>query len=140
MGRLTDLPGFYYDEEKNRYFPIKGPIPGSSSRPSSSASTSAPQKSDLKPTSAGIARFKTAKLLQARELYGNVITSGKGRFSFQEEYLKLQASQPMIWKYQGTERVADGALEQIRIDLDIPDGPIETDVLLTGGLNGSLCY
>ncbi|MFS7970133.1 hypothetical protein Hanom_Chr09g00817441 [Helianthus anomalus] len=38
-----DLPGFYYDAEKNRYFPLKSPIPGSSSssRPSSSASTSA---------------------------------------------------------------------------------------------------
>ncbi|KAK4346728.1 hypothetical protein RND71_033067 [Anisodus tanguticus] len=27
-----ELPGFYYDEEKNRYFPIKGPIPGSSKK------------------------------------------------------------------------------------------------------------
>ena len=27
---MADLPGFYYDKEKNRYFPIKGPIPGSS--------------------------------------------------------------------------------------------------------------
>jgi len=30
---VAELPGFYYDPEKNRYFPIKGPIPGSSSRP-----------------------------------------------------------------------------------------------------------
>ncbi|CAL5365393.1 unnamed protein product [Camellia sinensis] len=35
----VDLPGFYFDAEKNRYFAIKGPIPGSS-RNSSSASTS----------------------------------------------------------------------------------------------------
>ncbi|KAL6992111.1 hypothetical protein U1Q18_010218, partial [Sarracenia purpurea var. burkii] len=34
-----DLPGFYFDADKNRYFPIKGPIPGSY-RNSSSASTS----------------------------------------------------------------------------------------------------
>ena len=27
---MADLPGFYFDKEKNRYFPIKGPIPGSS--------------------------------------------------------------------------------------------------------------
>lgn len=26
----TELPGYYFDQEKNRYFPIKGPIPGSS--------------------------------------------------------------------------------------------------------------
>ncbi|CAK9187551.1 unnamed protein product [Ilex paraguariensis] len=32
-----ELPGFYYDAEKNRYFPIKGPIPGSSRYSSSSA-------------------------------------------------------------------------------------------------------
>lgn len=37
---MADLPGFYYDKEKNRYFPIKGPIPGSS-RSSSSTSASA---------------------------------------------------------------------------------------------------
>ncbi|CAL5389238.1 unnamed protein product [Camellia sinensis] len=36
---VKDLLGFYFDAEKNRYFPIKGPIPGSS-RNSSSASTS----------------------------------------------------------------------------------------------------
>ncbi|KAF5942178.1 hypothetical protein HYC85_019820 [Camellia sinensis] len=35
----VDLPGFYFDAEKNGYFPIKGPILGSS-RNSSSASTS----------------------------------------------------------------------------------------------------
>ena len=27
---MADLPGFYFDKEKNRYFPIKGPMPGSS--------------------------------------------------------------------------------------------------------------
>ncbi|GFQ00827.1 hypothetical protein PHJA_002226600 [Phtheirospermum japonicum] len=32
--RTKQLPGFYYDAEKNRYFPYKGPIPGSSSKPS----------------------------------------------------------------------------------------------------------
>lgn len=29
LNEFADLPGFYYDPEKNRYFPIKGPIPGS---------------------------------------------------------------------------------------------------------------
>ncbi|PKI71218.1 hypothetical protein CRG98_008393 [Punica granatum] len=36
-----EIPGFYYDEEKNRYFPVKGPIPGSNStrkQPSSASS------------------------------------------------------------------------------------------------------
>ncbi|GMN25872.1 hypothetical protein TIFTF001_043939, partial [Ficus carica] len=35
----ADLPGFYYDAEKNRYFPIKGPIPGSARSSCSSSST-----------------------------------------------------------------------------------------------------
>lgn len=39
--QMADLPGFYYDAEKNRYFPIKGPIPGSS-RASSSAAAQKP--------------------------------------------------------------------------------------------------
>ncbi|RRT59210.1 hypothetical protein B296_00046015, partial [Ensete ventricosum] len=30
---VLDLPGFYYDVDKNRYFPIKGPIPGSKRPP-----------------------------------------------------------------------------------------------------------
>ena len=38
---MADLPGFYYDKEKNRYFPIKGPIPGSS-RSSSVATAQEP--------------------------------------------------------------------------------------------------
>lgn len=33
---MAELPGFYYDAQKNRYFPIKGPIPGSSRASSSS--------------------------------------------------------------------------------------------------------
>nr|POF01773.1 hypothetical protein CFP56_06159 [Quercus suber] len=35
------LPGFYYDKEKNHYFPIKGPIP-SASRSSSVATAQEP--------------------------------------------------------------------------------------------------
>lgn len=35
---IADLPGFYYDAQKNRYFPLKGPIPGCSRTSSSSSS------------------------------------------------------------------------------------------------------
>ncbi|KAM7530330.1 hypothetical protein LguiB_033740 [Lonicera macranthoides] len=139
-----DLPGFYYDAEKNRYFPIKGPIPGSSHRnngSSSSLSTAKKSATELSQESNVHRRLgtKTAKLLQVRELYGNVITSRKGKFNFQEEYQKTRASKPMIWKYHGTERIGDGALEQTRVDIERSDGAIGTDILLTGGVNGSLC-
>jgi hypothetical protein len=42
---FSELPGFYYDEEKNRYFPIKGPIPGAKS----SSSSRTKQKPEPKP-------------------------------------------------------------------------------------------
>ncbi|KAA8537168.1 hypothetical protein F0562_029605 [Nyssa sinensis] len=129
-----DLPGFYYDAEKNRYFPIKGPIPGSS-RSSSHKSVLKPDQAESLCRRMGI---KASKLLQARELYGNVITSSKGKCNFQEEYQKMQASLPMIWKYHGTERIADGALEQIYVDIDTPNGLVGTNILLAGGINGSL--
>lgn len=35
----SELPGFYFDAEKNRYFPLKGRLPGSTikAEPSTSA-------------------------------------------------------------------------------------------------------
>nr|XP_016515846.1 PREDICTED: uncharacterized protein LOC107832506 isoform X2 [Nicotiana tabacum] len=82
-----ELPGFYYDAEKNRYFPIKGPIPGSSKKRKSPPP----------------------------------ILSNK------------------ISKYDGTQRVVDSALENLTVDINVPEGLSETDILLTGGMNGSLC-
>lgn len=135
-----DLPGFYFDAEKNRYFPIKGPIPGSSRNSTSASSSGQKLIANTKPASKARMRMgiRTERLLQIRELCGNVITSRKGKVNFQEQYQKLQASQPMIWKYHGTERIADGALGHAHADIDTPDGSIETEILLTGGLNGSL--
>ncbi|KAF8412632.1 hypothetical protein HHK36_000601 [Tetracentron sinense] len=135
-----DLPGFYYDPEKNRYFPIKGPIPGT--RNTSSVHTqrpsSKPDQATEKPNICRRKGIKTAKLLQVRELYGNVVTFNKWKCNFQHEYQKIQASQPMIWKYQNTDRIGDGALEQLHVDILTPEGQNETDVLLTGSINGSL--
>ncbi|CAL5412792.1 unnamed protein product [Camellia sinensis] len=140
-----DLPGFYFDAEKNRYFPIKGPIPGSS-RNSSSASTSyssttAPKslsKSNLVNKPCKRIGIKTAMLLRVRELHGKVITSSKGKCNFQEEYRKTHASKPMIWKYHGTKSIGDGALEQIHVNIGMPHGLIGTDILLAGSASGYL--
>ncbi|XAR56192.1 hypothetical protein NMG60_11036573 [Bertholletia excelsa] len=141
-----ELPGFYFDPEKNRYFPVKGRIPGSS-RGSSSVSTSGSSTTSDKPVSkhnqqvkvpCRRIRIKTAKLLQVRELCGNVITSHKRKCNFQEEYQKIQASQPMVWKYHKTGRIGDGALEHIYVNIDMADGLTGTDVLLAGSANGYL--
>lgn len=45
-----------------------------------------------------------------------------------------------VWKYSGTQNLAYGALEQIHVDVQTPEGQTQTDVLLTGGRNRSLRY
>ncbi|GAV75061.1 hypothetical protein CFOL_v3_18540, partial [Cephalotus follicularis] len=131
-----ELPGFYYDAEKNRYFPLKGPIPGSS--------YSSAKKPPTQPTQATnpckSTQVTTSKLLEARELNGNVAAFSKGKCNIKEEFQKRQASHPVVWKYQSTEMMADGALEQIHIDLQTPEGQTGTDILLTGSSNGSLRF
>ncbi|KAM3324102.1 DDB1 and CUL4-associated factor 4 isoform X1 [Capsicum chacoense] len=130
-----ELPGFYYDGEKNRYFPIKGPIPGSSKKRKSPPPTISTKQRDK----GKCMKSRSNKLLHVRELCGKVIASRKGKLNFQMEYLKKKASYPLIWKYDGTHKVVDSALEHLTIDLNMPEGLLETDILLTGGMNGSLC-
>lgn len=45
-----------------------------------------------------------------------------------------------VWKYRETRDSADGSLEQIYAGVQTPEGQIQTDILLTGGINGSLRY
>ncbi|XP_047333319.1 uncharacterized protein LOC124936841 [Impatiens glandulifera] len=129
-----ELPGFYFDEVKNRYFPVKGPIPGSS-RAASSVSVSAPSSSS---STLFRTKIKIPKAVMARELHGNVIHSRKGSYNFQMECHKRHVSHPTVWKYRGTESTGDGGLEQLHIDINMPDELLRTDILLAGGLNGSL--
>ncbi|XP_011096865.1 DDB1- and CUL4-associated factor 4 [Sesamum indicum] len=131
-----DLPGFYYDAEKNRYFPYKGPVPGSSLRPLSIPSPSHPKQDDGLYQSI---RIRQQELLQARELFGNVISSRKRKLSFRAEYEKRHASQPSIWKYRGTKKMANIALEHVVADITTRHGLEERDILLSGGVNGLLC-
>lgn len=42
-------------------------------------------------------RSKATTLLQFRELYGNMLSFNEGKCSFQQEYQKLQASQPTVF-------------------------------------------
>ncbi|KAG5070690.1 hypothetical protein JHK82_057448 [Glycine max] len=95
-----ELPGFYYDPEKNRYFPIKGPIPGSSSKPKTPALNS-PQTSSNQESGGSCCRKlrnrTLSKLLQARELDGHsVVISRYCRSNFTEEFRKMQASRPVV--------------------------------------------
>ncbi|KAL8034010.1 hypothetical protein ABFX02_13G193000 [Erythranthe guttata] len=131
-----ELPGFYYDEEKNRYFPYKGPIPGSSRKPPPIRPSSDPkqQADDLCQT------FKIRPgLLHAREFCGNVIYSFKKKLSFQAEYQKRHASQPTIWKYKRTKKMANISLGHVVADVILPHGLEERDILLSCGAHGLVC-
>nr|CAB3451676.1 unnamed protein product [Digitaria exilis] len=131
-----ELPGFYYDPEKNRYFPIKGPIPGATARRPPRPDPPTPPPADK----AGCSRKRARRpeLLSAREMYGGgVIFSNKAiRSTFKQEYHYVQASQPLVWKYQATTFVADKGLEQLNATLQTPQGLRESRVLVTGSMNG----
>ncbi|XP_077242782.1 uncharacterized protein LOC143883320 isoform X2 [Tasmannia lanceolata] len=93
-----DLPGFYFDPEKNRYFPVKGRIPGSNPNTTAShiqgSSSSKPNRTNDKSNTQRRKRIKAADLFQLRELSGKLITFSKRKSSFQHEYQNIQASQP----------------------------------------------
>lgn len=128
-----ELPGYYFDAEKNRYFPIKGPIPGSKSKPPSSSSSSTPAR--RRPISG-----RTSTLLEMRELNGNPSWLKHAKCNFQDEFLKIQVSHPQVWAFHGTDKIADGALEQVRLHIMTPEGETATVGLLAGGMNGSLSF
>ncbi|KAI3860566.1 hypothetical protein MKX03_007917, partial [Papaver bracteatum] len=91
-----ELPGFYFDPEKNRYFAIKGPIPGFSNLQRPPLKEPDKQPNEQHSVCSQRKGIRTANLLQFRELYGGKVAPfGKGRCSFQHEYQKNRASQPM---------------------------------------------
>ncbi|XP_073131678.1 uncharacterized protein [Henckelia pumila] len=131
-----ELPGFYYDVVKNRYFPYKGPIPGSSSKPPSVPRFSESKQAD---NIYEHIRMRNNELLRVRELCGNAIYYSRGKLSFQAEYQKWHASQPLIWTYKGTNKMGNIALEHAVVDVTLPCGLMKRDILLSGGVNGLLC-
>ncbi|KAK6254250.1 hypothetical protein QUC31_015970 [Theobroma cacao] len=136
-----ELPGLYYDAEKNRYFPIKPRIPGSSSHASQFQKNPLSNSIQVEATKlCPQTKAPTSRLLHLRELNGGAFTFDRGRHSFQEEFHKLQASKPVIWRYRGTDNISDSALEQTQIDTQTLEGQMETDVLLAGSIDGSLSF
>ncbi|CAM0905196.1 unnamed protein product [Alopecurus aequalis] len=131
-----ELPGYYFDEDKNRYFPKKGPIPGA---PNRRPRPPPPPAEPLPPPTRCRKRARQSELLYAREMYGGgVIFSKKTKSTFKQQCQYTQASQPMIWKYQDTPSVADTALEELRAIVQTPSGLCESKLLVTGSTNGSI--
>ncbi|KAL0645435.1 hypothetical protein Bca4012_043726 [Brassica carinata] len=107
--RRPELHAFYFDEEKKKYFTIKGLIPGS--KPSSSSSSKAAER---KPESEP---FKA-------KLSGSVIAlnNKKNKSKFKEEIEKTHASNPLMWRYDSTENIGDAALKEFQVDIQTSQG------------------
>ncbi|KAL2340122.1 hypothetical protein Fmac_008062 [Flemingia macrophylla] len=144
MPPARELPGFYYDPEKNRYFPIKGPIPGSSSKPKTTLKSPQTPSNQVQENGRSCCRKlknRTSKLLQARELDGHrVIASHNCKWNIAEEFRKIHASKPVVWKFRGADKIGISAMEHLRFDVQTPHGQTQTDILLTGNINGSLSF
>ncbi|CAN8300276.1 unnamed protein product [Cochlearia groenlandica] len=131
-----ELPGFNYDEEKKRYFPNKGPIPGSksSSKPKLDPDPKPIQECNYQKRT----KLKALKLLFSRELNGSVVHVNKKKSNFKEEIEKTQASYPVVWRYGSTDSIGDAALKQLQLDVQTPEGLVRRNILVAGSTGGCL--
>ncbi|CAF1743692.1 unnamed protein product [Brassica oleracea var. botrytis] len=139
--RRPELHAFYFDEEKKKYFTIKGLIPGS--KPSSSSSSKAAERKpesepfkasyllckkleswQIEPNYQKRNKLKALKLLCSRELSGSVIAlnNKKNKSKFKEEIEKTHASNPLMWRYDSTENIGDAALKEFQVDIQTSQG------------------
>ncbi|KAF8085445.1 hypothetical protein N665_0667s0041 [Sinapis alba] len=135
---IPELPGFYYDEEKKKYFSIKGPIPGAKSSSSSKTKQAPDTKPVQEPNYQKRKKLKALKLLCSRELSGSVVTVNKKRSNFKGEILKTQASNPVVWRYDSTENIGDAALKQFQVDVQTSQGLKRKNILVAGSAGGCL--
>ncbi|KAL0730065.1 hypothetical protein Bca4012_026158 [Brassica carinata] len=133
-----ELPGFYFDEEKKKYFAIKGPIPGS--KPSSRAEQKPESKPFKEPNYQKRNKLKALKLLCSRELSGSLIplNKKKKKSNFKEEIEKTQASNPVVWRYGSTENIGDAALKEFKVEIQTSQGLTTKNILVAGSNGGCL--
>ncbi|KAJ4794217.1 DDB1-and CUL4-associated factor 4 [Rhynchospora pubera] len=136
-----ELPGFYFDAHKNRYFPLtkKGPpIPRSSSSPSSSQGQAS---SSQIPLITKTKRIKLTQLLSLRETQGRPHLSFNSAppFYFHHYYQQIQASHPSVWKFDGTKNVHT-AIQTISIQLQTPTGTRDALFLATTRSHGLISF
>ncbi|XP_078428693.1 transducin/WD40 repeat-like superfamily protein [Wolffia australiana] len=152
MPAAREIPGFYFDAEKNRYFPIKGPIPGSGRRRPVVPAVEAAQASSSSHSSSSRAHGKTKVgldnvlrkgrgrtvngLLHSRELHGRSLFMDDERCFFEKEFDKLSVSNSTVWDFQNTDGLSDGALRQFYIPIQTPEGQKEGNGLLMGSQGG----
>eukprot|EP00252_Welwitschia_mirabilis_P007432 TRINITY_DN18783_c0_g1_i1.p1 TRINITY_DN18783_c0_g1~~TRINITY_DN18783_c0_g1_i1.p1 ORF type:complete len:484 (+),score=63.03 TRINITY_DN18783_c0_g1_i1:338-1789(+) len=153
MPAPAEIPGFYFDPEKNRYFPLKKWAPGSAQRPSSVSSQNTSKSSCLKPDSANMkrkSRFSITQLLSMRQIGLNSRANSRvskcalsgvcNSSSFEREYAELQTCFPKLWKYSDSTDGASGDLEHILVSVQTPQGTRNGNFLIAGSQNGSLRF
>ncbi|CAM6082750.1 unnamed protein product [Calypogeia fissa] len=147
--RRPELPGFYFDTEKNRYFPLSHQKRARAAEQSADTVSPPAQKKRRVQHDGALARTATFEStpedgvlasIHQRQISGNR-PYGKHSSSaraFQGEYLEMHTAQPRVWKYSKTSNWADGGLEQLRVSLQTCEGEVEADVMTLGGTNGRL--
>ncbi|XP_057867377.1 uncharacterized protein LOC131074707 isoform X1 [Cryptomeria japonica] len=134
-----ELPGFYFDPEKNRYFPIQHRAAGASQICKTKVASSSVQSKSEAQKRKQTNKLGAVELLYRRELAGRILPSGNiSNVLFQRELMELQASLAKVWMYDNTSGKADGAVEQFLATKETLDGSKEANVLIVGGRNGSL--
>ncbi|CAM6045557.1 unnamed protein product [Sphagnum compactum] len=127
------LPGFYFDADRNRYFPLPSKCAKTESEKSFNGASSSTQEEKEKESE----KTGVLQLIQQREFLG----CGQGRngyngVAFRRRLLESQTSHPQVWEYNGTNKWADGALQQLRVSSQTNEGEKEADVLVLGGSTG----
>eukprot|EP00249_Psilotum_nudum_P016171 c25694_g1_i1 orf=406-1983(-) len=128
----AELPGFYYDSERNRYFPISSKRCGSSQSAISFQDTTA--KGELGFKSNTKAYSGVLQLVYGREVGGSFLY--QDTHSFERRYMETQTSHSKVWMYEGANAAADGALEHLCTHIQTDEGLKEASVLTWGDNNG----
>lgn len=139
-----ELPGFYFDPELNRYFPLSrkrgrgGTVQACNGAASSSKQENGKQGSgDVQEDGLDLNRKPgVLQLLQAREHNSGFNRTSSSEREFRRQFLESQAAHPQVWIYDGTDKRADGALQQLRVTCQTVEGEREADILVLGGSNG----
>ncbi|KAH9330260.1 hypothetical protein KI387_002368, partial [Taxus chinensis] len=87
------LPGFYFDHEKNRYFPIKHQAAGAGHKSKTKVTSPSVQSRGEAQENKWTKKLGAVELLSRRELAGRLLPSGNiSSVFFQREFMESQAS------------------------------------------------
>lgn len=125
-----ELPGFYFDPGRNRYFPDPQSRRGRQ-RVLSTERTDEPVEPKKLKVCPERKVSSTRELLQLREV-------GCDKTSFQRNILESQGTHPKVWTYGNVVRRADADMEWLQLRMPKEEGEEDMAVLFVGGSDGSL--